>query len=172
MGNRVLTLTVLVLAAFWGQFSSAETWTSLGGSVRLRDRPQINGKMVARIPARAHLNELEKRGYWIKVEYQGKVGWVPMAAVRVVVGVNESEIDIVHTHSKNLEGIYTHIFKIRNIGSVPFSGTVDLQGYYSGKIAFTETFSFRQEPIPAKGEREAIVEIKFDFTRFEYTYER
>jgi hypothetical protein len=172
MGKRALTLMALVIALFSVQVSYAETWTVPRGGVQLKDRPQINGKVIARVPAKTRLKSLNKRGYWIQVAYQGTIGWVPMNAVRLAVGEEKSEIDIIHTHTRNLGGLYKHIFKIRNIGMVPFSGTVTLRGYVSGEIAFNEIVSFQEQPIAVRAEREAVVEIKSDFTRFEYTIEK
>jgi hypothetical protein len=168
MGKRALTLTALVMAVFWAQVSYAATWTPLKGGVELKDRPQINGKVLARIPAETRLKELGKRGYWVKVDYQGKIGWVPMNGMRLATGEEKPKIDIVHSHSKQSGRMYEHTFKIHNAGTAPFSGTVTLRGYISGEIAFSETFTFREQPIPVRGEREAAVRIKSDFTRLEY----
>jgi hypothetical protein len=169
MRRSMMILAILFLAPSSIELSYAETWTPLRGAVELRDRPQVNGKVLARIPAKTHLKELDKRWYWIKVEYQGKIGWIPLGKVRLVTGEEKPKIQVIHTHTKRIRGMYKHIFKIRNTGSVPFSGAVTLKGYISDDQAFIETFTYREQPIPARQGREAIVNIESDFSRLEYT---
>ena len=68
--------------------------------------------------------------------------------------------------------MYKHIFKIRNNGTAPFTGAVILKGYISDDQAFKKTFTFREQPIFAQEDKEAIVDIKSDFNRLEYTVKR
>ncbi len=170
--RRALDLVILVTAALLVRVSFAQTWTPLRRVVELKNRPQINGKVLARIPAKTRLKELDKRGYWVKVEYQGKIGWVPMPEVRLVTAEEKSRIDVIHARSRQLGRMYEHTFKFRNSGTTSFSGTVVLIAYDSGQVAFRETFAFKEDPIPAQGEREAVVKAKSDVTSLEYTLER
>ena len=135
----------------------------------MKDRPQINGRVLTSVPVRARLKQLDKRGYWVKVEYQGKIGWVPLADVRLVTAEEKQEIFVVHTHTRSGGGTYTHMFDIRNTGNFPFSGTVTITGYDSGETAFKESFSFAGKPIPARGVRKATVNTGSDFSKLEYT---
>jgi hypothetical protein len=169
MRKRIFAITVYVTLALSAQVSYGETWTPLRGGVRLTDRPQINGRVLTTIPARARLKQLDKRGYWVKVEYQGKIGWVPLADVRLVTAEDKQQIFVVHTHTRNVGGTYTHIFNIRNTAKSSFSGTVTIIGYDSGETAFKESFSFAGKPIPARGTRKATVNTNSDFSKLEYT---
>ena len=171
MVKRALFFAALIMAALWINVSYAATWTPLRGGVKLKDRPQINGKVLAKIPAKTRLNELEKRGYWVKVEYQGKLGWLSMNDVRLATGEEKAKIDIIHSHSKQSGRMYEHTFKIRNDGTAPFSGTVTLRGYMDGEIVFNESFTFKEQPIPVRGKREAVVRIRSDITRVEHEIE-
>ena len=170
--KRALGLVILVTAALLVRVSFAQTWTPLRRVVELKDRPQINAKVLATIPARTRLIELDKRGYWVKVEYQGRIGWVPMPEVRLVTGEEKPKIDVTHARSRQLGRMYEHTFKFHNSGTTSFNGTVTLIAYDSGQIAFREIFAFGEEPIPAQGEREAVVKVKSDITSLEYTVER
>ena len=173
MRKRALMLAALVMAVSWGRLAYAQTWTPLRGGVELKDRPQINGKVLAKIPAGTGLRELAKRGYWVKVEYQGKIGWLPMSAVRLKTAEEKSRIDVTHSHSRRSGRVYEHTFQIRNRGTLPFSGTVTLRGYIAGgEIVFNESFNYGEQPIPVRGERKAVVAIKSDFTSLEYAVER
>jgi hypothetical protein len=172
MRKRALILAASMMAVFCGRLVFAETWTPLRGGVELKDRPQINGRVLAKIPARTRLRELAKRGYWVKVEYQGKIGWLPMSAVRLATAEEQSRIDVIHSHSRQSGRMYEHIFQIRNRGTLPFSGTVTLRGYNAGEIVFNESFTHGEQPIPVGGERKVVVEIKSDFTSLEYAVER
>jgi hypothetical protein len=168
MRKRMFAITVYVTLALSAQLSYGETWTPLKRGVRLTDRPQINGRVLTTIPARARLRQLDRRGYWVKVEYQGKIGWVPLADVRLVTAEEKQQIFVVHTHTRSAGGIYSHIFDIRNTGKSSFSGTVTIIGYDSGETAFKESFSFAGKPIPARGARKATVNTNSDFSKLEY----
>ncbi len=170
--KRALELVILVTAALLVGVSFAQTWTPLRRGVELKDRPQINGKVLAKIPAKTRLKELDKRGYWVKVEYQGRIGWVPMPEVRLVTGEEKPIIDVIHARSRQLDRMYEHTFKFRNSGTTYFSGTVVLIAYNLGQVAFREIFAFREAPIPAQGEREAVVKAKSDITSLDYTLEK
>lgn len=173
MRKQALILAALVMAvSWWGRLAYAQTWTPLRGGVELKDRPQINGKVLAKIPAGTGLSELDKRGYWVKVEYQGKIGWLPMSGVRLVTAEEKSRIDVIHSHSRQSGRMYEHTFQIRNRGTLPFGGTVTLRGYIAGKIVFNESFAYGEQPIPVGGERKVVVAIKSDFTSLEYGVER
>lgn len=172
MRNLTVALVVIFLAGSWPVVSYAETWTALRGRVELKDRPLINGKVLATVPAKARLKELDRRGYWIKVEYQGNIGWVPMNAVRLVTGEEKPEIEVIHAQTKITGRMYKHIFKIRNTGTAPFSGAVTLKGFISDKQAFKKTFTFGKQPIPARQEREVVVNIEADFSKLDYTVKR
>jgi len=172
MRKRALMLAALVMAVSWGRLAYAQTWTPLRGGVELKDRPQINGKVLAKIPAGTGLRELAKRGYWVKVEYQGKIGWLPMSDVRLAAAEEKSRIDVIHSHSRQSGRMYEHTFQIRNRGTFPFGGTVTLRGYIAGEIVFNESFTYGEQPIPGGGERKAVVAIKSDFTSLEYAVER
>ncbi len=160
------------MAVSGGRLAHAQSWTPLRGGVELKDRPQINGRVLAKIPAGTRLRELSKRGYWVEVEYQGKIGWLPMSAVRLETAEEKSRIDVIHTHSRRSGRVYEHTFQIRNRGTLPFSGTVTLRGYIAGEIVFNESFTYGEQPIPVRGERKAVVAIKSDFTSLEYAVER
>ena len=172
MRKLTIALVVIFLAGSWGVISYAETWTPLRGRVELKDRPLINGRVLATVPAKARLKELDRRGYWIKAEYQGSIGWVPMTAVRLVTGEEKPEIEVIHAQTKVTGRRYKHIFKIRNTGTAPFSGAVTLKGFISDKQAFKKTFTFGDQPIPARQEREAVINIEADFSKLDYTVKR
>ena len=168
MRKRASVLATLVIPLLWAQVCQAQIWSPLRGGVELKDRPQINGKLLARVPAKARLKESEKRGYWVKVEYQGMLGWVPMSAVHLVTNEETPKIDVIHSRSKRLGGVFKHTFKICNTGTVPFSGIVTLQGYSSGEMVFDQTVSFREQPLPVGEERKTVVDVESDFADLEY----
>ena len=168
MRKGIFAIAVYFTLALCPQLSYGETWAPLRGGVRLTDRPQINGRVLTIIPVRARLKQLDKRGYWVKVEYQGIIGWVPLADVRLVTAKEKQQIFVVHTHTRSSGGIYSHIFDIRNTSKSSFSGTVTITGYDSGETAFKESFSFAGNPIPARGSRKATVNSNSDFSKLEY----
>ena len=171
MGKLIPILMTLMISVLGMQLSHAQIWSSLRGVVELKDRPQMNGKVLVRVSGTARLKEMEKRGYWVKVEYQGKIGWVPMSAVRLVTSEESTKIDVVHSRSNRQGRVYKHTFTIVNEGTVPFSGTVTLQGSISGEIVFYESVSFEKNPLAVREERQTVVDVKSDFTDLEFKVE-
>jgi hypothetical protein len=73
------------LALLAGLVLTAAVSAESGSTIKdtpLKDKPFVDAKTLANLPARTNLDIVERKGSWMRVKVAGKQGWVRMLNVR------------------------------------------------------------------------------------------
>lgn len=131
-----------------------ESWKyKTHADVTLRATPSPDSERLDTIPPDTLLLSMEKKSYWIKVEYNGQEGWATTAAMDRIMSKPAPDLEFHSNGFKIIKGVYRYFFGINNAGTSEFRGTITLRIYGREKLIFTETYLFASDPILSPGGR-------------------
>lgn len=146
-----MVLFVCASFAFAQSDSSKQRKFKTTYKIRMFAEPDFNSKKLSDIPSGIILDaleETERYGGYVRVNYKNKTGWVLKAEMERYMDVPAPELACFSNGYKIIGNTYRYFFVIRNDGVLPYTGKVTLRLFdQEGKVVYERTADFSDGPI-------------------------